>query len=69
MKYAIVALLLAFSVTDADAVVYCARGVYHAGCVARPAGAAVVRPVGGAVVAPVCRGRWVFVGGVRRCVI
>jgi hypothetical protein len=48
MKYAIVALLMAFSVTEADAVVYCAAGVYHVGCVRRP----VVRPV---VVAPVRR--------------
>jgi len=48
MKYAIVALLMAFSVTEANAVVYCAAGLYHAGCVARPA----VRPV---VVAPVRR--------------
>jgi len=49
MKYAIVALLMAFSVTEADAVVYCAVGVYNAGCIRRP----VVRPV---VVAPVRRG-------------
>jgi hypothetical protein len=67
MKYAIVALLLAFSATAADAVVYCAAGAYHAGCVRRPAaGAAVVapRPVYGAgVVAPRCR----IVNGVRRC--
>ena len=42
MKYAIVALLMAFSVTEADAVVYCAAGAYHAGCVRRPAGGAVV---------------------------
>jgi hypothetical protein len=48
MKYAIVALLLAFSVTEANAVVYCAAGMYNAGCVRRP----VVRPV---VVAPVRR--------------
>jgi hypothetical protein len=30
--------------TDANAVVYCARGVYHAGCVARPGGAVVAHP-------------------------
>ena len=63
MKYAIVALLLAFSVTEADAVVYCAAGAYHAGCVRRP-------PVAGAVVvAPAARCRTVVVNGVarRRC--
>ncbi len=74
MKYAIVALLLTFSVSEANAVVYCAAGAYHEGCVRRPpAGAAVVAPVhGGAVVAPVhgaavvaprCR----VVNGIRRC--
>ena len=67
MKFAIIALILAFSVTEANAVVYCAVGVYHAGCVRRPVGGAVVvapRPVGGAVmVAPRCR----FVNGVRVC--
>ncbi len=64
MKYAIVALLLAFSVTEANAVVYCAAGAYHAGCVRRPATGVVVAPVhGGAVVAPRCR----IVNGVRRC--
>ena len=54
MKYAIVALLLAFTVTEADAAVYCAAGRYHAGCVRRPAGGAVVVApgVGAAVVAP-----------------
>jgi hypothetical protein len=30
--------------TDANAVVYCAAGHYHAGCVRRPAGAVVVHP-------------------------
>src|SRR5271168_2600756 len=70
MKYAIVALLLAFSVTEADAVVYCAAGRYHAGCVRRPAGGAVVvAPVVGAavVVAPrrVCPIGFRFYGG--RC--
>ena len=63
MKYAIVALLLTFSVTEADAVVYCAAGAYHAGCVRRGpvAGAAVVHP------AAACR--YVVVNGVRvrRC--
>jgi hypothetical protein len=67
MKYAIVALLMAFSVTEADAVVYCAAGAYHAGCVRRPAGAVVVapRPAAGGVV---CR-RYGVVGGVRKCVL
>jgi hypothetical protein len=36
MRYAIIALLLAFSVNEANAVVYCAAGPYRAGCVARP---------------------------------
>ena len=39
MKYAIIAMLFAFSITDANAVVYCAAGVYHAGCVRRPGSA------------------------------
>ena len=39
MKYVIIALLLVFSVNDANAIVYCAAGVVRAGCVAR-------RPVG-----------------------
>jgi hypothetical protein len=30
--------------TDANAVVYCVAGHYHAGCVRRPAGAVVVHP-------------------------
>jgi hypothetical protein len=64
MRFAIIALLLAFSVTEADAVVYCAAGPYRAGCVRRPVGGVVVvRPVAGHVVAPGCR----FVGGVRVC--
>jgi hypothetical protein len=62
MKYAIVALILAFSATDASAIV-CAAGAYHAGCVRRApvAGAAVVAPARGC--------RWVVVNGVRvrRC--
>jgi hypothetical protein len=69
MKYAIVALLLAFSVTEADAVVYCAAGAYHAGCVRRaPVAGAVVHP-GAAVVAPGAACRYVWVNGVRvrRC--
>jgi hypothetical protein len=46
MKYAIVALLMAFSITEANAVVYCAVGVFHAGCIHRPGyRAAVVAPV------------------------
>jgi hypothetical protein len=43
---------------EANAVVYCARGVYRAGCVAAPPRAVVVRPVPRAVVvrpAPVVR--------------
>jgi hypothetical protein len=73
MKYAMVALLLAFSsVNEANAVVYCAAGVVHAGCVVRrPVGTAVVvapRPVVVApravVVAPRCR----IVNGARVCV-
>jgi hypothetical protein len=65
MKYALVALILAFSLSDAGAVVYCAAGAYHAGCVRRPPGAAVVAPVHrAAVVAPRCR----VVNGIRRCI-
>ena len=66
MKYAIVALIFAFSVSDAGAAVYCAAGAYHAGCVRRPAvGGAVVAPVHrAAVVAPRCR----IVNGIRRCI-
>jgi hypothetical protein len=63
MKYAMVALLLAFSVTEANAVVYCAAGVYRAGCVRRPPAAAVVVAPRGAVVAPACR----IVNGRRIC--
>jgi hypothetical protein len=64
MKYAIVALLLAFSVTEANAVVYCAAGAYHAGCVRRaPVARAAV------VAAPGAACRYVMVNGVRvrRC--
>ncbi len=63
MKYAIVALLMAFSVTEADAAVYCAAGAYHAGCVRRPPAAGAV------VVAPGAACRYVWVNGVRvrRC--
>jgi len=75
MKYVIIALLLVFSVNDANAIVYCAAGVVRAGCVARrPVG---VAPVGGVVVAPravvvapravVVAPRCRFVGGVRVC--
>lgn len=80
MKYAIIALLLAFSATEANAVVYCAAGVHRAGCVRRPVGAAVVAPVAvhGAVVAPravhgaAIHGAVVapgcrIVNGIRRC--
>ncbi len=65
MKYALVALIHAFSVTEANAVVYCVAGVYHAGCVRRPVGAVVVapRPRGAVVVAPRCR----YVNGRRVC--
>jgi hypothetical protein len=64
MKYAMVALLLAFSVTKANAVVYCAAGVYRAGCVRRPPAAhAVVVAPRGAVAAPACR----IVNGRRIC--
>jgi hypothetical protein len=63
MKYAMVALLLAFSITEANAVVYCAAGAYKAGCVRRPPAAAVVRPAGAVVVAPHCR----IINGRRVC--
>jgi len=67
MKYVIIALLLVFSVNDANAIVYCAAGVVRAGCVARrPVGVApraVVVAPRAVVVAPRCR----FVGGVRVC--
>jgi len=61
MKYVIITLMLAFSATEADAVVYCAAGVYHAGCVARPGVAVAPRA---AVVAP---RRCAIVNGVRVC--
>jgi hypothetical protein len=65
MRYAIVALVLAFSIGEANAVVYCAAGVYHAGCVARP-GVGVVHPVVGVgVVHPAVRCAWV--NGRRVC--
>src|SRR5258707_8439302 len=38
---------MAVETPEANAVVYCAAGVYRAGCVARPVGAAVVAPVAG----------------------
>jgi len=65
MKYAIIAMIFAFSITDANAVVYCAAGVYHAGCVRRPPAAhtVVVAPRGAAVVAPHCR----IINGRRVC--
>jgi hypothetical protein len=67
MKYAFIALIFALSVSEAHAVVYCAVGVYRAGCVARPGVAVrppvvVVRPPV-AVVRPPCR----YVNGVRIC--
>jgi hypothetical protein len=65
MKYAIIALLLAFSVNEANAVVYCAAGVVRAGCVVRrPVGAAAVVAPRAAGVAPRCR----IVNGTRVCV-
>ena len=65
MKLALAVMLLAFTVSDASAVTYCAAGAYHAGCVQRPpARAVVVAPVhSAAVVAPRCR----IVNGIRRC--
>ena len=72
MKYAIIALLLAFSVNEANAVVYCAAGVVRAGCVARrPVGAAVVAAPRAVVVAPraaVVAPRCRIVNGARVCV-
>jgi hypothetical protein len=38
---------MAIETPEANAVVYCAAGVYRAGCVVRPVGAAVVAPVVG----------------------
>ena len=63
MKYAAIAMIFALSITDANAVVYCAAGVYHAGCVRRPPAAVVVAPRGAAVVRPHCR----IVNGRRIC--
>ncbi len=66
MKYAIIALILTFSIPEANAVVYCAAGVYHAGCVRRPPASAVVvapKPAGAVVVAPHCR----IIDGRRVC--
>ena len=65
MKHLIIPTLLvggfvAFATTEASAVIYCAAGVYRAGCVARPA-AVVVAPRA-VVVAP----RPVVVAPVRR---
>jgi hypothetical protein len=65
MKHLIVPMLLvggfvALTTTEASAVIYCAAGVYRAGCVARPA-AVVVAPRA-VVVAP----RPVVVAPVRR---
>jgi hypothetical protein len=36
--------LIAVTTTEASAVIYCASGIYRAGCVARPAAAIVVTP-------------------------
>jgi hypothetical protein len=57
MKYLMFPLLVAGSVvslnaTEASAVVYCAVGVYRAGCVARPVVAPVVVAPRAVVVAP-----------------
>jgi hypothetical protein len=53
---------LMMPVSPANAVVYCAAGVYHAGCVRRPAVGVAVAPRA-AVVVPRCR----VVNGIRRC--
>jgi len=53
---------IALTTTEASAVIYCAAGVYRAGCVARPAvGAVVVAPRAAVVVR-----RPVVVAPVRR---
>jgi hypothetical protein len=60
MKHLIIPVLLvggfvALTTTEASAVVYCAAGVFRAGCVARPVGvapAAVVVAPAAVVVAP-----------------
>jgi hypothetical protein len=66
MKHLMIPLLMAGSLvaltaTDASAVIYCAAGLYRAGCVARPVvvapvvvapRAVVVAPRGAVVVAP-----------------
>ena len=66
MKHLMIPLLMAGSLvsltaTEASAVIYCAAGVYRAGCVARPVAVApvvvapravVVAPRGAVVVAP-----------------
>jgi hypothetical protein len=57
MKHLIIPLLLvgsfvALTTTEASAVVYCAAGVYRAGCVARPVVAPVVVAPRAVVVAP-----------------
>ena len=44
--------LVAVTTTEANAVVYCAAGVYRAGCVARPVVAPVVVAPRAVVVAP-----------------
>jgi hypothetical protein len=55
MKHLMIPMLLvggfvALTTTEASAVIYCAAGVYRAGCVARPAVGAVVVAPGAAVV-------------------
>jgi hypothetical protein len=64
MKYAIAVLILALTISEANAVVYCAAGVYHAGCVRRPPVAApYAHPYAHPYVAPHCYWR----AGVRVC--
>jgi hypothetical protein len=67
MKHQIIPMLLvagfvAVTTSEASAVIYCAAGVYRAGCVARPAVGAVVVAPGAAVVVR----RPVVVAPVRR---
>jgi hypothetical protein len=55
MRHLMIPMLLvggfvALTTTEASAVIYCAAGVYRAGCVARPAVGAVVVAPGAAVV-------------------
>jgi hypothetical protein len=68
MKHLIIPIMLvggfvALTTTEASAVIYCAAGVYRAGCVARPAAGAVVVAPRAVVVAP---RRAVVIAPVRR---